>query len=141
MKLFDLFKSFFQSSQSHPEIRSGDIYAIRQGGKGYQLLKVLDVDIEFGGIHLYFYRGAHAEVPAAAEVEELIEKRNEGRTATTFSEVLQEMANSDCYEIMHAPLSLKGFLADRPLFITHSDIKEEELEGYRYYLEEMGVSE
>ena len=139
MKVFDFFKSFFQpSSQSHFGILPGDIFATYKGEKGYQLLKVLDIDIAYGVIHLYFYRGSYAEVPSADEIEDLIAKRNEGRTSTSFSDMLQEMANSDYYEIMHIPLALKGFLADRPIFIKQSEVKEEELEGYRYYLEEMG---
>ena len=60
----------------------------------------------------------------------------------TYSEKLESIPshlNSDSLEILigHSPIDQKSFLNDKPRLINVENVREEELDGYKLYMEEM----
>ena len=101
-----------------------------------------DVDIEelIGAIHLYFFKGIYPDPVKATELESVLAHRfdNQAPSDGTMKNILAEMADGDV-EMSHVPISLGGFFKDKPRYISSSPVTEEELEGYRYYLGEIGL--
>ena len=95
-------------------LRAGDIVRDADG----KVSKVLVVDDAAGTIHVRFYEGAFADNAAVAAAL---------------------AAGPLGWTIGHAPMSLEGF--DKGLeLVTNIPASEEELEGYRYYVEAMGAA-
>jgi hypothetical protein len=96
-------------------VKAGDILLDREG----KVTKVLVVDADAGAIHVRFYEGdfANAEAVLAAIRVKPLE-----------------------WSIGHAPMSSEAFDAETYTTVTNAPVTEDELEGYRYYLEAMGSS-
>ncbi len=92
---------------------AGDLLLDREG----KVTKVLVVDDDAGAIHVRFYEGEFAS--AAAVLEAIGAKKLD-------------------WSIGHAPMAAEAFDAETYTMITNAPVTDDELEGYRYYLEAMG---
>jgi hypothetical protein len=94
-----------------PRLQRGGVYATKNQNGQYSISKVLEVD-EFA-VHLRFYNEKFSSVPTDIDTSTLT------------------------YLIGHVPLAVEGFLIEERILITVEDVKEDELEGYKLYLEAM----
>ena len=100
-------------------IKEGGLYHVR-GKKKFSVLKVLKVDSE--GVHIRQYSNQFLPPPFHVDEGELyLAGQNHGP---------DEDAG-----IRHAPVNKFSFIAWRPVLIQQSTVSEEELEGYRKWLE------
>ena len=90
--------------------KAGDVLLDREG----KVTKVLVVDDAAGAIHVRFYDG---EFPNADAV-----------LAAIGAQKLE-------WSIGHAPMSSEAFTAETYTTVTNVPVTDDELEGYRYYLE------
>jgi len=95
------------------DIQVGGLYVTKDSANIYSVSKVLVLDNQNGIVHLRVYRD-------------------------TFS-LKPKNLNSDSLHIMvgHFPLAKEGFLADKPELIKTEPVREDELEGYKMYLDAM----
>ncbi len=106
------------------EIVVGGLCATKDEDGTYRVTKVLVVD-DFA-VHIRIYANRFDELPTDVDPSVL----NLGGI------------NSDGgFGIGHAPMAKEGFFNDHPQFIKQVPVADEELEGYRLYLEAMGGSE
>lgn len=92
-------------------IQTGGVYATKDENGKYLISKVLACDEM--AVHLRFYNENFDSLPTEIETKQLT------------------------YLIGHAPLAVEGFLKDSPTLICVESVTEDELEGYRLYLDEM----
>lgn len=102
-------------------LHDGDICSVVSGEDGYKIVKVLRVDESI--IHIALYKNRYSQRPV--EIDERI---------LTFG----KMGDSDGFGIGHLPLSRGSFAAWFPVRIQHSQVTDEELEGYRIWHESEG---
>ena len=110
-------KNSDQSDQTNNDMNSnnglkvGGLYTLTDHDSSFYIVKLLVVD-SFA-VHLRTYEEKFAAVPLHI--------------------------NSDSLKILigHAPISKEGFLAGHPKLINVEKVREDELEGYKLYLEEM----
>jgi hypothetical protein len=95
------------------KLRAGDILLDRQGA----VTKILVVDEEVGALHVRLYEG---EYPDADAVRAALR----AKTLT--------------WSIGHARMALDGLDEAAQTTVTNEPVTDDELEGYRYYLEAMG---
>jgi hypothetical protein len=91
------------------DLKVGGLYIIRDKDSSFHAVKILVLDDD--AVHMRAYSNSFKTEP-----KEL---------------------SSDSLDILlgHAPVSKEGFLADNPKLIKVEDVKDEELEGYKLYLE------
>ena len=94
-----------------PSVQAGGVYATKDDDGKYSISKVLACD-EFA-VHLRFYNEKFDSIPTEIDTTKLT------------------------YFIGHAPLAVEGFLKDSPSLIAVEPVQDEELEGYRLYLDAM----
>jgi hypothetical protein len=99
------------------EIVVGGLYAARDDDGSYSVLKVLVVD-EYA-VHLRAYANRFEELPSDIDPSIL-----------TLGSVLD-----GGFGIGHFPLAKDGFWNDDPVFLKRTAVSDDELEGYRIYLE------
>jgi len=102
-------------------LRDGDICSVVFGEDGYKIVKVLKVDESI--IHIALYKNRHSQRPL--QIDERI---------LTFG----RMDDSGGFGIGHLPLSRGSFAAWLPVRIQHSQVIDEDLEGYRIWYESKG---
>jgi hypothetical protein len=100
------------------EIIVGGLYAARNDDGSYSVLKVLVVD-EYA-VHLRSYANRFEELPSNIDPSTL-----------TLGSILDDGG----FGIGHFPLAKNGFWTDDPVFLKRTTVAEDELEGYRIYLE------
>jgi hypothetical protein len=103
-----------------PEIVVGGLYATKNEDGSYGVMKVLAVD-DFA-VHLRTYANRFKELPTDID-------------PATLS--LGSISGNGGFGIGHFPLAKEGFWRDQPEFLKETPVAENELEGYRIYLEAM----
>lgn len=107
------------TSNAAGEIVVGGLYA-SQGEDGvFRVSKVLAVDDS--AVHVRIYENKFKTLPESLD-------------PSTLS--LGGIGDPDGFGIGHAPLAREGWLSSH-VFLKKEAVSEEELEGYKYYLEEM----
>ena len=100
--------------KSTVDVQEGGLYITKDSAGVYSVSKVLVVDNDNNIVHVRLYRDTFLLRP--------------------------KTLNSDSLHILvgHSPIDKKGFLANHPELIETEEVKEEELEGYKVYLNAMG---
>ncbi|MDF1564593.1 MAG: hypothetical protein P1V51_16225 [Deltaproteobacteria bacterium] len=98
----------------------GGLYASKQEDGSYRVLKVLALD-DFA-VHLRSYANRFESLPADLDPSTL-----------TLGSI-----DSGEFGIGHFPLARQGFLSGEHTLLKKTTVEEDELEGYRIYLEAMG---
>ena len=101
-------------------IQVGGLYATKDEGGSWRVMKVLALDEH--AVHLRSYANKFREQPKDVDPSVL---------------TLGGLNNPEGFGIGHFPLAKEGFFKDKPILIKVVPVKEEELEGYRMYLEAM----
>ena len=101
-------------------IQVGGLYATQDEDGSWPVMKVLAVD-EFA-VHLRSYANKFPEQPKDVDPAKLS---------------LGGLDDPAGFGIGHFPLAKEGFFKDNPILIKVVSVKEDELHGYRLYLEAM----
>jgi len=101
------------------EIVVGGLYASRDTNGIYRVSKVLAVDDS--AVHVRIYRNKFTALPESLDT-------------STLS--LGGLSDPGGFGIGHAPIAKENWLASH-VFLKKEPVTEDELEGYKYYLEEM----
>jgi hypothetical protein len=107
-------------AQADKSIQVGGLYATQEKDGSWRLMKVLAVD-EFA-VHIRTYANKLPEKPKDIDPAKL---------------TLGGLNDPAGFGIGHFPWAKEGFLNESPVLIKIVPIKEEELEGYKLYLEAM----
>jgi hypothetical protein len=99
-------------------IQVGGLYATQDSDGSWRVTKVLVVD-EFA-VHLRMYANKFREQPKDIDPANL---------------TLGGLNDPAGFGIGHVPVAKEGFFKDNPVLIKIVPVKEEELEGYKLYLE------
>jgi hypothetical protein len=99
----------------------GGIYSIDKGDGKFGVVKILKHDP--GIVHVRLYKNKFASRPSSVKVEELS---------------LGSVKDKDGFGIGHLPISERDFKSWKPVLLTKSEIREDELEGYRLWKEAGG---
>jgi len=108
------------SSCSRSNIVEGGLYCEPNEKGGYSILKVLKIDD--AAVHVRIYSNHYATPPKKIDESTLYLAGLNHKSGETLG-------------IGHVPISKKGFLSARHIFIQQSTVTEEELEGYKIWLE------
>ena len=101
------------------DIVVGGLYASRDEDGIFRVSKVLAVDDS--AVHVRIYKNKFKAIP-------------ENLDTSTLS--LGGLGDPDGFGIGHAPLAKENWLASH-VFLKKEPVREDELEGYKYYLEQM----
>ena len=101
------------------EARPGQLVAVREPDGRFVVMKILAADADT--IHVRLYAERFAEQPRAEDLGEL---------------TLGSFGGGAPFSIGHMPLSPEGFAEDNPVLIGERGVTDDELEGYRIWLEE-----
>ena len=101
-------------------IQVGGLYATQDKDGSWRVMKVLAVD-DFA-VHLRSYANKFPEQPKDVDPAKLS---------------LGGLKDPGGFGIGHFPLAKEGFFNDNPVLIKVMPVKDEELEGYKLYLEAM----
>ena len=112
-------------SQGEREIVVGGLYATKNEDGTYGVTKVLVVD-DFA-VHLRSYANRFEELPTD----------NIDPSVLTLGSI----SDGGGFGIGHFPLAKEGFWNDDPMYLKKTPVADDELEGYRMYLEAMGGSQ
>ena len=107
------------SSDSNGEIVVGGLYASRGDDSIFRVSKVLAID--GSAVHVRIYKNKFKTLP-------------ENLDSSALS--LGGFGDPDGFGVGHAPIARQGWLGSH-VFLKKEPVTEEELEGYKYYLEEM----
>jgi hypothetical protein len=103
-----------------PEIVAGGVYASKGEDGVYRVSKVLA--FERGVVHVRLYKNKFQSLPQLSDLSKLS---------------LGGFGDPEGFGIGHAPIAKEGFLRDSPVLLKKDTLSAEELEGYKYYLEQM----
>lgn len=106
------------------EIVVGGLYATRNEDNTYGVMKVLVVDEV--AVHLRAYANRFKELPLEIDPSVL---------------TLGSISDEGGFGIGHFPLAREGFWNGEPVLLKKTSVADDELDGYRLYLEAMGGSE
>lgn len=110
-----------RSSKDHQgEIIVGGLYATPDENGMYRVTKVLVVDQSI--VHLRSYKNKFNVIPYDINSSKLS---------------LGSINDPEGFGIGHFPMAKEGFWISNPIFLKQEPVSEEELEGYRMYLEAM----
>jgi hypothetical protein len=107
-------------AQENKSIQVGGLYATQNKDGSWRVMKVLAVDDY--AVHLRSYANKFPEQPKDVDPAML---------------TLGGLNNPAGFGIGHFPLAKEGFFNDKPVFIKVVPVQEDELEGYKLYLEAM----
>lgn len=107
-------------TKNETSIQVGGLYATQDEDGSWRVMKVLALD-DFA-VHLRSYANKFPEQPTDVDPEKLS---------------LGGLDDSAGFGIGHFPLAREGFFNDNPVLIKVEPVIEEELEGYKIYLEAM----
>lgn len=106
-----------------PDLAAGALYSVPGSEPGaWQILKVLVID-EIG-VHVRLYANQFARRPATV-VTDILE------TSPFLSVAPEDMGHEWPLSVGHLPLMARTFIGMNPSYIAHTDVLEEELDGYR----------
>jgi hypothetical protein len=108
------------TSVTPQSIQVGGLYAAQDQDGSWRVMKVLVVDEH--AVHLRSYANKFREQPKDVDPASLS---------------LGGLNDPAGFGIGHFPLAKEGFFKDKPVLIKVVPVKEEELEGYKMYLEAM----
>jgi hypothetical protein len=108
---------------SQGKLVEGGLYATPGEKGGYSVLKILKLDD--GGVHVRLYSNQFSALPKKIDESVLYMAGMNRKPDETLG-------------MGHAPISNKSFAGWNAVFIQQSTIKEEELEGYKMWLEAKG---
>lgn len=120
--LFMGFFSFFTGC-ARPGLVEGGLYYTAEPKGGYAVLKVLKLDPQ--GVHLRLYSNVFSSPPQKID-------------ANTLYIADQPLKPGETRGMGHVPVSRQGFESWHAVFFQQSTVKEEELEGYKIWLEAKG---
>jgi len=109
-----------ETSSTTPEIVVGGLYSTQNKEGVFSVMKVLAVD-DFA-VHIRSYANKFTKNPIDVDPEVL---------------TLGGLNDPNGIGIGHSPLAKEGFFKENPVFIKQLPLTDEELEGYRFYLEAM----
>jgi hypothetical protein len=110
-------------SQEAREIVVGGLYSTKSQDGTYRVSKVLAID-DFA-VHLRTYANRFEQPPADIDPSIL---------------TLDSFSDGGGLGIGHYPLAKEGFWSDECQFLKQTVVEDDELEGYRIYLEAMSDS-
>lgn len=102
------------------EVQVGGIYASQDSDGQWRVVKVLASEEQI--VHVRMYANKFSEQPTEKHLDKL---------------TLGGLKDPAGFGIGHAPLSLAGFKKEKRVLIKVLLVKDEELEGYKLYLEAM----
>jgi hypothetical protein len=105
------------------ELAPGDVCSIRSGESGFGVIKILVVDQHV--IHIRKYKNRFPERPQQID--------QAGLSLGTIND-------PDGFGVGHLPVSATGFASWMPARVCRQDVTDEELAGYRYWLEDQASS-
>jgi hypothetical protein len=108
-----------------PDLAAGDLYAIPTNDSRFAILKVLATDPQ--GVHVRLYKQRFSSVPSRLEASEL-----------TLGAFAVDETNSDPFTIGHLPITRISFGLSSPVRVARQPVLEDELEGYRIWLDSRG---
>src|SRR5262245_54635584 len=111
------------SKPAQSDVKIGGLYAAKNDNGSYSILKVLKTD-EFG-VHGRIYSNQFQTPPAKVDESTLYMAGQDHKTNETFG-------------VGHAPLSKKTFDGWKTTFVQQSTVKDDELEGYKTWLDGKG---
>jgi hypothetical protein len=111
------------SQSKSVKVVEGGFYSLQNENGSYSVLKVLKVDD--GGVHVRVYSNQFPSQPAKIDENSLYMAGADHKPNETLG-------------MGHAPLSKKSFEAWQTTFVQQSAVKENELEGYKMWLEAKG---
>lgn len=118
-------------------IQVGGLYAIHDPDGSWRVIKVLAVD-DFA-VHLRSYANRFPEQPKDIDLAKLTMGIDNAEAAKALIAKLISGDINDAagFGIEHIPVAKEGFFNENPVLIKVVPVKEEELEGYKLYLDSM----
>lgn len=110
-------------SRPGPEWVEGGVYCTQNENGTYSILKILKIDD--GGFHVRLYSNQFAQF--SRQIDE-----------STLYMVGMNRKPDERLGMGHAPVSKQSFLGWKATFIQKSTVRDEELEGYKMWLEGKG---
>ena len=104
-------------------IKEGGLYYIKNETGTYSVLKVLKTDSK--GVHIRLYSNQFASPPNKIDESTLYLAGIDKKPSETLG-------------MGHLPISKRGFEDWHPTFFQQSSVKDEELEGYKTWLDAKG---
>lgn len=108
---------------ARPEIVEGGLYSTANDDDSYSVLKVLKVDAK--GVHVRIYSNRFESALTAIDASALYLAGIDHKPEESLG-------------LGHLPVSHEHFEAWKPRFVQREGVTEEELDGYRVWLEEGG---
>jgi hypothetical protein len=105
------------------DLAPGDVCSITTGDSSFSVIKILVVDQHV--LHIRKYKNRFSERPHQIE-----------RTGLSMGTI----HDPDGFGVGHLPISASGFASWMPARICRHDVTEEELEGYRSWLEDQSAA-
>ncbi len=103
-----------------PSIRVGGLYTSQYDDGKWHVTKVLAFDGDV--VHLRMYANTFPEQPRTLDPNKL---------------TLGSVGGSESFGIGHAPIAKEGFLSEKRYLVMVTAVTDDELDGYRYYLDAM----
>jgi len=110
-------------SQSGSKLVEGGLYYIKKDNGSYSVMKILKLDD--GGVHVRLYSNQFSTPPARVE-------------ESTLYMVGVDRKSNETLGMGHAPISKRSFAGWKAVFFQQSTVKDDELEGYKMWLEAKG---
>jgi hypothetical protein len=110
-------------AKSRPPLHEGGIYSVRNEDGTYSVFKILKLDE--GGVHIRQYSNFWPAPPTSVD-------------ESTFFICGREREREEKLGMYHLPISKKSFAGWDATFVQQSTVSEEELEGYKLWIEHKG---
>lgn len=127
------------SQVAQPEI--GAYYSVLHGKKHFKVIKMLDAEYLGGthpwAVHICLYGRIFDKRPAVIRPEDLADnfEGGAGEQDGTFGAILKRVFSKET-TVGHIPIAYEGFLDMQPVFICSGTLTDEDLAGYRMYLDD-----
>lgn len=99
------------------QLFEGGYYSIADG-EVFSIAKVLKLEPD--KVHVRIYKQHFPQRPRAIDPSQL---------------TLGTIHDKDGFGMGHLPLRLETFIQRQPVFLTHAEVKPEELQGYNFWVE------
>jgi hypothetical protein len=121
--IMGLLSSLLGCSQPGPKLVEGGLYYTQNDNGSYSIMKILKLDD--GGVHVRLYSNQFPTPPT--KVDE-----------STLYLVGVDRKPNETLGMGHAPISKRSFAGWKAVFLQQSAVKDDELEGYKMWLEAKG---